>query len=244
MAGRRLFHSWLYLRGQGTAAPILARRMTTNTHRPAGHFGTWLREMRAVLKGEQHADVPCDGCVGCCVSSYAIPLRPADQVALEAVPGRYLRIPVGGGLAQMQHRQDGTCPMLEVGRCTIYADRPQTCRDYDCRIYTATGLVPDGERPVIRERVLQWRFDFLNREELAQHDALHRAAGFIREHAAQFPPAMRADSAAAAAVLALKTWPLFARGASTNEKGDEPEDPPPHEQARRVQEAARAFDSP
>ena len=58
--------------------------MTTTSLRPAGHFGTWLSEMRAVLKGERHADVPCDGCVGCCVSSYAIPLRPADKVALDA----------------------------------------------------------------------------------------------------------------------------------------------------------------
>jgi Fe-S-cluster containining protein len=217
--------------------------MTINIHRPAGHFGTWLREMSAVLRGGQHADVPCDGCVGCCVSSYAIPLRPADGVALEAVPARYLRMPVDGGLARMEYREDGTCPMLEGGRCTIYAQRPQTCRDYDCRIYTATGLLPDGERPVIRDRVLEWHFDFPSLEELAQHGALRRAARFIREHAALFPPAMRADSAAAAAVLAVKAWPLFLRGAGTNEKGDEPEDPSPHEQVQRVLEAARAFDS-
>jgi uncharacterized protein len=217
--------------------------MTTHIHRPAGHFGTWLREMRAVLKGERQADVPCDGCVGCCVSSYAIPLRPADSVALETVPARYLRIPVAGGLARMEYREDGTCPMLEAGRCNIYADRPQTCRDYDCRIYAATGLLPDGERPVIRDRVLEWRFDFPDHGELAQLDALRRAAGFIREHAELFPPATRADSAAAAAVLALKTWPLFAGNPDTNEKGDEPEDPSPLEQVKRVLEAAREFDS-
>jgi hypothetical protein len=218
--------------------------MTITIHRPAGHFGTWLREMSAVLRGEQHAEVPCEGCVGCCVSSYAIPLRPADSVALETVPARYLRIPMGGDLARMEYREDGTCPMLEGGRCTIYAQRPETCRDYDCRIYTATGLLPDGGRPVIRERVLEWRFDFPSREELAQHEALCRAARFILEHAALFPSAMRADSAAAAAVLALKTWPLFAGGAGTSEKGDGPEDPSPHGQVQRVLEAARAFDRP
>src|SRR5690606_22035784 len=36
------------------------------TPRPAGSFGTWLGEMRAVLRGHRDADVPCDGCVGCC----------------------------------------------------------------------------------------------------------------------------------------------------------------------------------
>jgi len=212
--------------------------MTPDTYRNAGAFGAWLAAMRGVLKGERPADVPCDGCVGCCVSSYAIALRPGDQAALAAVPAIHLRIPVGGGLAFMAHREDGTCPMLEAGRCAIYADRPQTCRDYDCRIYAATGLLPDGERPVIRERVLEWRFDFANGEEQRQQAALRRAAAFIQAHAASFPVAMRAHSAAAAAVLAVKTWSLFA-----HEKGDEATAPSPDEQVRRVLEAARAFDT-
>ena len=194
--------------------------------------------MRAVLKGAQSADVPCDGCVGCCVSSYAIALRPADKVALAAVPARHLRLPTDGGVALMGYREDGSCPMLEAGRCTIYADRPQTCRDYDCRIYAATGLLPDGKRPVILERVREWRFADTTQEEDLQRDALRRAAHFIREHAALFPPGARAHSAAAAAVLAVKTWSLFA-----NEKGDEAEAASPHEQVKRVLEAARVFDT-
>jgi len=194
--------------------------------------------MRSVLKGERVADVPCDGCVGCCVSSYAIALRPADQVALSAVPARHLRLPVNGGLAHMGYREDGSCPMLEAGRCTIYADRPQTCRDYDCRIYAATGLLPDGQRPVILERVQEWRFEYPTELENEQREALCRAAQFIRQHAPLFPPFAKAHSAAAAAVLAVKVWPLFA-----HEKGDGPGDPPPAEQVRRVLEAARAFDA-
>lgn len=194
--------------------------------------------MRSVLKGRRNADVPCDGCVGCCVSSYAIALRPADKVALSAVPARHLRLPVTGGLAMMGYREDGTCPMLETGRCTIYADRPQTCRDYDCRIYAATGLMPDGQRPVIQERVREWRFEYLREEEAEQREALVRAAAFIREHAALFPPAARAQSAAAAAVLAVKAWPLF-----VNKKGDGPKDLSPLELTGRVLEAARAFDA-
>jgi hypothetical protein len=128
--------------------------------------------------------------------------------------------------------------MLEAGRCTIYADRPQTCRDYDCRIYAATGLLPDGGRPVIVERVREWRFADLTSEEAGQREALFQAARFIRENAALFPPAAKARSAAAVAVLAVKVWPMFA-----HEKGDRPEDPSPAEQVRRVLEAARAFDA-
>jgi Fe-S-cluster containining protein len=194
--------------------------------------------MRAVLKGEQHADVPCAGCVGCCVSSYAIALRPADKAALAVVPARHLRLTVNGGLAQMGYRDDGSCPMLEAGRCTIYANRPQTCRDYDCRIYAATGLVPDGHRPVIAERVREWRFEFASQQEASQHEALCRAARFIRTTAALLPPALKADSAAAVAVLAVKVWPLF-----HNAEGDGSEEPSPADQAGRVHKAARAFDA-
>ncbi len=193
--------------------------------------------MRGVLKGERFADVPCDGCVGCCVSSYAIPLRPSDKVALEAVPARYLRLSIPGGPAQMGYRSDGSCPLLEGRRCTIYRDRPQTCRDYDCRIYAATGLVPHGDRQVLRERVLEWVFDFTSDEERVQYGALQRAVRFIREHAALFPPAVRADTNAGVAVLAVKSWPLFA-----NEKGDRSTDPSPGEQVARVLQAARVFD--
>jgi uncharacterized protein len=206
--------------------------------RPAGSFGAWLAAMSSVLKGERDADVPCDGCVGCCVSFYAIALRPEDAVALAAVPARHLRLPVDGRLALMGFREDGTCPMLEAGRCSIYADRPRTCRDYDCRIYAATGLLPDGRRPVIAERVREWRFEFSSKEEDEQFAALRRAARFILDHADRFPPASKANSAAAAAVLAVKSWPLFA-----HEEGDGSAEPSPEQQVERVLAAARAFDA-
>jgi len=199
--------------------------------------------MRAVLKGERAADVPCDGCVGCCVSAYGIALRPADKVALSAVPARYLQLQFDGCPALMRHREDGTCPMFDGSGCSIYADRPQTCRDYDCRIYAATGLLPDGDRPVIRDRVLEWQFTSANAEEAAQCAALCRAAMFIREHAALFPASARAQSAAAVAVLAVKTWPLFTEERAANEKGGAATATSPFEQVRRVLEAARAFDA-
>lgn len=195
--------------------------------------------MRRVLRGEADADVPCDGCTGCCISSYAIALRPTDAVALERVPARHLRLPVDGGLAFMGYREDGTCPMLQAGRCTIYGDRPRTCRDYDCRIYSATGQMPDGDRPVIQARVHEWQFDFSGEAERRQQQAMVRAAGFIREHAALFPPAARAHVASAAAVLAFKSWTEF-----RNEKGDGSVDPSPVERVGRVLEAARRFDRP
>jgi hypothetical protein len=191
--------------------------------------------MRAVLRGEAEADVPCDGCVGCCVSSYPIPLRPTDAVALARVPDRYLQWPSGSGQsARMGFREDGTCPMLSERLCTIYNDRPRTCRDYDCRIYAAAGVLPDGNRPVIQQRVAEWCFTYEDDQASASAAAVHAAADFIRAHAASFPAAMRAHSATAAAVLAIKVYPLFMDGRDSR---------PVAELVDAVVEAARSFDA-
>jgi len=200
----------------------------------AGAFGEWLAAMRRVLRGEQDADVPCGGCVGCCVSSYPIPLRTEDELARAQVPEQWLLGPARAGERWlMGFREDGSCPFLSERCCSIYAGRPQTCRDYDCRIYTAAGLLPDGERPVIAERVGAWEFGFSSGQESADADAVRRAAQFIRTNQALFPPALRAGSATATAVLAVKTYPLF-HGATPVA---------PEDMVSRVVEAARAFDA-
>jgi hypothetical protein len=205
----------------------------------AGSFGAWLAAMRAVLRGEKSADVPCGSCTGCCVSSYPIPLRTTDHVALERVPSRYLHLPAGAGsgFARMGFRDDGSCPLLSASGCSIYSDRPQTCRDYDCRIYAAAGLLPDGERPVIRQRVLAWQFGHETAEDQALAAALRRAADFICSHAALFPVAMRAGSATAAAVLAVKTCELFLDPVSAQGVGGSLQ-----QAVRCVIDAASAFD--
>ena len=87
----------------------------------AGAFGAWLEEARESLHGNRGSDVPCGDCVGCCVSSYFIPVRPEDKDALDTSPARYLvnapNEPRGQWL--MGYREDGTCPMLSDNKCTI-----------------------------------------------------------------------------------------------------------------------------
>ena len=176
----------------------------------AGQFGEWLAAMRQVLRGERDADVPCGDCIGCCVSSYPIPLRPEDVRARAEVPEQYLLGTMASGERWMMgFREDGRCPFMNGRQCDIYAERPQTCRDYDCRIYAAAGLVPDGDRKVIEQRVHEWEFSFTSDAERADAEAVRRAAQFIRTHATLFPAGMRAGSATAAAVLAVKIYPLF-----------------------------------
>jgi Fe-S-cluster containining protein len=208
--------------------------------RDAGPFGVWLEGMRAVLRGERDADVPCGSCVGCCVSSYPIPLRPGDRVALARLPAQFLlRVassPSGDSL--MGFRDDGTCPMYADQQCSIYKDRPQTCRDYDCRIFAASGTLPAGERRIINERVQEWRFSFPQEEDRAACAAVRRAAEFILAHSADFPSAVRASSPTAAAVLAIKTYSVFVDGAPVADGA-----PAVARQVTHILEAARAFDS-
>ena len=179
----------------------------------AGEFGQWLRQMQAALRGETGSDVPCGECRGCCVSGYPIVLRAADAPIARLLSPQFLA--EAGGLQYMTARDDGTCPMLRAGNCSVYAQRPQTCRDYDCRIFAAAGLVAgSAQRRVINERVAAWWFDYAGESERQAHAAVQAAAAFISRVAGtpaapQFP-----RTPTGAAVLALKCWSLFLPGAT------------------------------
>jgi Fe-S-cluster containining protein len=178
----------------------------------AGAFVAWLEQARASLRGTQGADVPCGDCVGCCVSSYFIPVRPEDKTALDSIPAKYLvhapNEPRGQWL--MGYREDGTCPMLVDRQCTIYGQRPQTCRDYDCRIFAAAGIAAGGDdKAVINRRVQAWRFTYPAEADRAAHAAVQAAATFISTRRDSFPGARAPTAPTGIAVLALKVYPVF-----------------------------------
>jgi Fe-S-cluster containining protein len=207
-------------------------------HVAAGEFGRWLAQTRAALQGAQGADVPCGDCVGCCVSSYYIPIRRDDAGALARIPlDALVRTPgATGGHAVMGYRADGTCHMLESNKCSIYADRPQTCRDYDCRIFAAAGIdAGDAAKTVINRRVHAWRFTYANDAERLVHDAIRRAAVFIRDKRDSFPGARVPVTPTGIAVLAVKVYTVFL-DPSTPLKSDV-------EIALDINAANRAFDA-
>lgn len=182
----------------------------------AGPFGAWLVQALRVLRGEAEADVPCGTCTGCCSSAYYIRIRPRDRVAVAGVSPAYFVRAAGMPPEEvlMGWRHDGTCPALECGRCTIYAQRPMTCRDYDCRVFVPAGLTAGDERKaVINERIRAWRFTFEGDGERRAFEAIGRAAAFIREKRALFPNAGRGVPTAPTgiAVLAMKTFDVFLR---------------------------------
>jgi Fe-S-cluster containining protein len=204
----------------------------------AGDFGPWLQDAAAVLRGTAGADVPCGSCVGCCVSSYFIPVRPEDAAARTRIPPDLLVHAPGQPAHQrmMGYREDGSCPMLGAGRCTIYADRPQTCRDYDCRIFAAAGIDAGGaDKQVINARVRAWRFGYRDEGERRAHEAVRAAAAFIRGRGEAFPGGRAPTAPTGIAVLALKAHVVFLDPATATR--------PDVETARAIIDASRAFDA-
>lgn len=199
----------------------------------AGPFGDWLRRMRRSLQGNEGMDVPCGDCVGCCVSGYSVQLRPEDARARAQIPAELLVSPPGfpPGHLTVQPNPDGSCPMLDAGRCTIYHVRPQTCLDYDCRIFAAAGI--DAGKPIIDKRVHEWRFSYPSESDRLEHAAVQAAALFVRAHRDSF--SVRVPTAPMGiAVFAIKSYSVFLDPATTTRS--------PPETARAMIDAIRAFD--
>jgi Fe-S-cluster containining protein len=203
----------------------------------AGDFGTWLQQMQAVLRGgTEGTDVPCGDCVGCCSSHWPVALRAEDEALVPLVPAWLLLEPEDApeGLRYMGYREDGTCPMLVKRRCRVYAQRPQTCRDFDCRIFTAAGIASAGaDKPLINERLSAWRFSYASTEDLAVHEAIQAAATFLQGPAREVQGFSFPVAPIAVAGLALKAHTVFLNGKA--------EDRTPAELARAVVDAARGF---
>jgi hypothetical protein len=199
---------------------------------PAGSFSEWLRTMRAALAGDGGMDVACGDCVGCCTSSYYIKIRAKESGALAAIDPRNLEPePTAAGDRLMGYAENGHCHMFVNGGCSIYADRPETCRAYDCRVFAAAGLLAGGDdKSAINDRVSRWRFDYPSAADRAEQDAVRAAASYLRQHPVRFPNGRVPSRPSDIAVLAVKTYRVFL-------------DPPADDSdiARAIVEANREF---
>ena len=202
-------------------------------YHPAGNFSEWLRAMRRSLAGGPGMDVACGDCVGCCTSSYFIKIRPDESRALAAIdPGHLTESSARDGTRLMGYRDNGHCPMFGAGGCSIYPNRPQTCRTYDCRVFTAAGMpAGDAEKWMINERVAAWQFEFPTEHDRRERDAVRAAANFLRQHPVRFPGGNVPSRPTEIAVLAVKTYEVFMNPIDEEAIGP------------ALIEAARAFDA-
>jgi hypothetical protein len=175
---------------------------------PAGDFSTWLAGMRKALAKNGAAEVACGECRACCDSSYFIHIRPEETGTLGRIDPRVLfdapGMPAGNVL--MGYDSHGNCPMLVEGKCSIYSDRPKTCRSYDCRIFVAAGVDVGGkEKSRIAQRVGSWRFAYPTAQDRLEHTAVMETAAFIQENADCFPGGAIPTVPSQLAILAIKT---------------------------------------
>jgi Fe-S-cluster containining protein len=199
----------------------------------AGPFSEWLRAMRAALAGSSGMDVACGDCRGCCRSSYFIKVRAHEKDALAHIGAENLR-PVPGatnGAMLMGFDEQGACFMFANGGCSIYQHRPETCRTYDCRVFTAAGMNAGDGKTEINERIASWRFEYPGARDREEHRAVTAAANFIRQHVIRFPGGRIPSRPSEVAVLAVKTYEVFL-------------DPPPSdaEISTAIIAASREFD--
>ncbi len=199
---------------------------------PAGSFSEWLRNMRGALAGDGGMDVACGDCVGCCTSSYYIKVRAKETRSLAAIDPRHLDpVPTAAGDRIMGFDSNGHCHLFANGGCSIYADRPDTCRTYDCRVFAAAGMPAGGEdKSVINERVARWRFEYPSETDRQEQGAVRAAANYLRQHPVRFPNGRVPSRPSDIAVLAVKTYRVFL-------------DPPAEDSeiARAIVEANREF---
>jgi Fe-S-cluster containining protein len=138
-----------------------------------------------------------------------IHIDPEETKTIARIP-RKLLFPAPGmpkGQMLMGYNDRGHCPMFVDGACSIYEDRPRTCREYDCRIFAATGFVPDEVE--IAARVKTWRFRYKNDAAREQRSALKQAAAFLRENRDLFPYGVLPKNPAHLAAIAVGVYKLF-----------------------------------
>lgn len=186
--------------------------MPATTPLSAGPFSDWLREMQLAMEIGCGTDVPCGDCVACCSSSYFIHLGPDDLPAKRRIP-KELQFRAPGlpkGHAVMGYDEHGRCPMLVDGKCSVYEDRPRTCRVYDCRVFAAAGMTDAGEgKEAITRQAVRWTFEFPSSTDIRLQAAVRHAADFLRGHAHLFPDGFVPANPTQLAVLAVKVHDAF-----------------------------------
>jgi hypothetical protein len=117
--------------------------------------------------------------------------------------------------------EQGRCPMLVDGRCSIYEHRPRTCRTYDCRIFPAAGIEPDPTtQGAVARQVRRWRFGHPTPLDRARHESVQAAATYLTEHPEAFP-----DDSGPSSPMRLAVAAIEAHGAFVTEDGDVVADP-------------------
>ena len=110
----------------------------------------------------------------------------------------------------MGYDEQGRCPLLTDGGCSIYDHRPRTCRTYDCRVFPATGVeLDDPGKAAIARRAKRWQFAFPTVDDRTRHEAVRAATAFLEERRSRVDDGLVPAGATPLAVLALEVHGAF-----------------------------------
>jgi Fe-S-cluster containining protein len=179
---------------------------------PAGDISSWLAEFREALAGKRDSEVACGTCTACCRSSQFVHIHPDESDALGHIPAELLfdapRLPPGHKVLGYDDR--GHCPMLKDNQCSIYEFRPRTCRTYDCRVFSATGVTLRGSTTQdIARQSERWAFDIPTPGDRTALDAVKGAARYLSEHSHELERLLGSLSPTQLAVLAVELHEAF-----------------------------------
>jgi uncharacterized protein len=151
-----------------------------------------------------------------------IHIKPEEARTLRRIP-KALLFPAPGlpkGNVLMGYNDKGHCPMLAGNRCSIYEDRPETCRNYDCRVFAATGVAVDEQTQAeIAQRARAWVFQYESDESRKEQAALKDAVAFLRKNADLFPQGSLPAQPAQFAAFAVRIYRIFSDARGRGNKG-------------------------
>jgi uncharacterized protein len=180
----------------------------------AGTFSTWLRSIRKALRENRGMKVSCGDCNACCRSSHFIHINTEETRTLRRIPKQLLfpapLRPEGNMI--LGYDKQGRCPMLFRNECSIYRNRPVTCRSFDCRLLAASGLAADHNvnNPIFQQ-ARRWMFHCPSKNDHQLLSAVQQAAKFLKSH----PECLQNNSfpidEIQLSVLAIKVYQVFIR---------------------------------
>lgn len=94
--------------------------------------------LTAITSDEPISDVPCGTCSFCCkLTPYLTPEEIASGKyplsLIQPTPDNIRDNPDVGPIVTIYRKPSGGCGMFIDGKCSIYEDRPLSCRQFDCR---------------------------------------------------------------------------------------------------------------
>jgi len=172
-----------------------------------------------------------------------IHIKPEETQTIAQIPKELMFAAPGfpKGHVLLGYDKDGCCPMFIDKKCSIYEYRPQTCRQYDCRIFPATGLTVGDDKPLISQQEKRWCFNLSTRDESKLLSALQAAAKFLTTYSELLPAGFVLGNTTQQAILAIKIYDVFLRDEFMLENSADPKQC--HDIAAAIKIAYAKFES-